>query len=490
MSVSTIARTIGRGCLAVVLFVLILGVVGLVYFTLRPPFSLPETGHLESAMDRELRLRPESPVAILELVISHDPRIFSESSSANFDPTRLAVTTAVAEGVETPIRVRIYPTDAAPVTDIVHGVDGRSIDWLIDCDTVVARDCARSYMLVVSADGLAADVRVSLSVMAELPFPPNVPTPPFVSIGLDAREVQVEGSGLALRTDELSGSVWVSPDEPVVYQALAIMAGATPLFTSNDVPVGVGGLTLELAVSRDGEGIPVGLLAPPPVRAAIIAKGDGSVVVEVGARPGRPTTVTLPPMGSDNLLVISWRDFAAQAYRVDWRVEAGTVADGSGPTIEARETAEARSVAQTTTSGETQMLVGANRPDLGFNVGIDLGDVEVAHLAPVAGVLRLELKLDPEASPGPLILLLGASDYGGEEAVPVTLWPGEPVKIAVDAIGPCLYRMCPPWRGRLQTPTQGDGTADESVTVRWRAEFDLWRLDPDGGAPSFYELDQ
>lgn len=488
MSVSTIARTIGRGCLAAFLFVLLLGVLGLVYFTLRPPFSLPDTGHLESDMDRELRLRPESPVAILELVVSHDPRIFSESSSANFDPTRLAVTTAVAEGIETPIRIRIYPTDAAPVTDIVHGVDGRSIDWLIDCDTVVARDCARSYMLVVSADGLAADVRVSLSVTAELPFPPNVPTPPFVSIGLDAREVQVEGSGLALRTDETSGSVWVSPDEPVVYQALAILAEATPLLTGNDVPVG--GLTLELTVSRDGEGIPVGLLAPPPVRAAIIAKGDGSVVVEVGARPGKPATVTLPPMGADHLLVISWHDFAAQAYRVDWRVEAGTVADGSGPTVEVRETAGAQSVAHTTTSGETQVLVGANRPDLGFGVGIDLGEVEAAHLAPAAGVLRLELELDPEASTGPLILLLSASDDSGDEAVPVTLWPGEPVQISVDAIGDCTYRRCPPWRGRLQTPGRGDGTADESVTVRWRAEFDLWRLDPEGGAPLFYELDQ
>jgi hypothetical protein len=158
--------------------------------------------------------------------------------------------------------------------------------------------------------------------------------------------------------------------------------------------------------------------------------------------------------------------------------------------VEVREAAEAKSVANTTTSGETQMYVGANRPDLGFGVGIDLGEVEAAHLAPAAGVLRLHLELDPEASTGPLILLLSRSEYSGDEAVPVTLRPGERVEIALDAVADCKDRRCPPWRGRLRTPGPSRGTTDESVAIRWRAEFDLWRLDPEGGAPSFYELDQ
>jgi len=486
MSVSTIARTIGSGCLAVVIFVLLIGVLGLVYFTLRPPFSLPETGHLQGDLKRELVLRPESPVAVLELEVTHDPRIFSESSSASFDPTRLTVTTAVAGGTKTPVRIRIYPADAAPVADVVRDGDGRSVGWRIDCDTVEARNCARSYMLVVSADSLAADVQVSLSITAELPFPPHVPTPFLVSMGLDAREIQVEGSGLDLRTDEASGSVSVTPDEPVAFQALAMLAGTAPLLTGD---VSVGGLALELTVSRDAEGIPVGLLAPPPVRAAIIAEGDGAVVAEVGARPGQPTIVTLPPIGADHLLVISWHDRAAQAYQVDWRVEAGAVTDDSGPAVELLETAEAQSVAHTTTSGETQMLVGANRPDLGFGVGIDLGEVDAAHLAP-AGVLRLDLELDPEASTGPVILVLSRSEYGGDEAVPITLRPGEPVRVAVDAVADCTYGRCPPWSGRLRAPGPSRGTTDESVTIRWHAEFDLWRVDPAGGAPSFYELDQ
>jgi hypothetical protein len=488
MSVSTIARTIGRGCLGAVILVLLIGVLGLVYFTLRPPFSLPETGHLQSDMDRELRLRPESPVAVLELDVIHDPRIFSETSPARFDPTRLTVTTAVPDGTETPVRVRIYPADAAPLTDMAPGVDGRSVQWLIDCDAVEARDCARSYVLVASADGLAADIQVSLSITAELPFPPHVPTPFLVSIGLDARQVRTEASGLALRTVQASGSISVTPDKPVAYQALSILAGATPLLTSDDMSAG--GLALELTVSRDAEGIPVGLLAPPPVRAALIAKAGGAVVVDVGVRPGNPTTVSLPATSAEYLLVISWHDRAAQAYRVDWRVEAGTVSDESGPAVEVRETSGAESVAQTTTSGETQMVVGASRPALEFGVGVDLGEVEAAHLTSAAGVLRLELELDPEASPGPLILLLSRSEYSGDEAVPVTLRPGEPVQIALDAVADCIDRRCPPWRGRLQTPGQSRGPTEESVTIRWRAAFDLWRLDPEGDAPSFYELDQ
>ena len=89
MSASKTARAIGRGCLAGVLVVLLIGALGVVYFTLRPPFQLPETGYLESNTSREVRLRPESPVAVLELDVRHDPRIFGESSSRQFDPTRL-----------------------------------------------------------------------------------------------------------------------------------------------------------------------------------------------------------------------------------------------------------------------------------------------------------------------------------------------------------------------------------------------------------------
>ena len=49
------------------------------------------------------------------------------------------------------------------------------------------------------------------------------------------------------------------------------------------------------------------------------------------------------------------------------------------------------------------------------------------HMMPAAGVVRLQLELDADAT-APLILLLTPSVYGGAEEVPVMLRPGEPSK--------------------------------------------------------------
>jgi hypothetical protein len=487
MSTSTIARATGRGCLAAVLLVLLIGGLGVVYFTLRPPFALPETGYLESNSSREVRLRPESPVVVLELDVRHDPRIFSESPSSHFDPTHLTITSAVAGGADIPVGLRLYPADGRPVTDLSPAPDGRSTGWLIDCEAVEARDCVRRYLLVVSSDGLDAEVRVKVDISAKLRFPAHVPTPFLVSIGLDARELRGETSGLALHADKASGSISVSPDAPVASQAFTIPAAGTSMRSDDGQPVA--GLTLELTVSREGEAIPVGLLAPPPVRAALVSDNDAEVVIEIGARPGVAAVAALPPLVDDYRLVVVWQDRAVQAYRVSWQLERGTVADTSVHGIEVGPPETASSFAETTSKGETLVTVGANQPDLRFGVGIDIGEARPGHLMPVAGVVRLELELDADA-PGPLILLLTPSVYGGAEEVPVILGPGEPVEVALEAVGSCENQRCEPWRGRVRRPGSGGTPDDERVTIRWRAEFELWRLDPLASSPSIYEIDQ
>jgi hypothetical protein len=136
------------------------------------------------------------------------------------------------------------------------------------------------------------------------------------------------------------------------------------------------------------------------------------------------------------------------------------------------------------------MLVGANRPDLDLGVGVDIGEVDRERLPPAAGVLRLQLELDADATTDPLILLLGASDYSGDETIPVTLRAGESVELALDAVAHCERGRCEPWRGRVRIPGWAAGPADETVLIRWRAEFDLWRLDPSAEPPSFYEIDR
>lgn len=469
------------------LLVLLLGALGVVYFTLRPPFSLPETGYLESNVSREVRLRPESPVAVLELDVRHDPRIFSESSSSHFDPTRFTITTAVAGGADIRVGLRLYPADGKPVTDLSPAPDGPSTGWLIDCGAVEARDCGRRYLLVVSADGVDAEVQVKVDITAKLRFPAHVPTPFLVSIGLDTRELRAEASGLTLHTDENAGSISVSPDAPVASQALAIPAAGTALLSDDGDPVA--GLTLELTVTREGQAIPVGLLAPPPVRAALVAEDDAEVVIEIGARPGVPAVAALSPLEGGYRLVLTWQDRAAQAYRISWQLERGTVADASAPGIEVGALESASPVAETTSKGEMLVSVGANQPDLRFGVGIDIGEARPGHLKPVAGVVRLQLELDADAT-GALVLLLSPSVYGGAEEVPVILRPGEPVEVALEAVGSCENQRCEPWRGRVRTPGSSGTPADERVRIRWRAEFELWGLDPLAGSPAFYEIDE
>jgi hypothetical protein len=480
------ARTIGRGCLAAVLLVLLIAALGIVYFTLRPPFQLPETGYLETNTSREVRLRPESPVAVLELGVRHDPRIFSESSR-RFDPTRLKITTTVVGDADLPTGLRLYPVDRQAVTDLSATPDGRSTDWLIDCETVESRDCARTYLVVVNADNLDAEVVIKVEMSAKLRFPAHVPTPFLVSIGLDAHPVRTSEPGIGLLTTAVEGSILVSPQAPVADQSLASSTANTPLSTGSGMPVA--GITLRLTVTRDGEAIPVGLHAPPPVRVAIVSGDDESVLVDVGPRPGTPVLVAMGPLPGEARLVAWWQDRAAQGYRVDWHLEHGIVGHGPAPIGRVGTSTASASIARKVASGESRMLVGANRPDLELGVGVDIGEVDRERLPPTAGVLRLQLELDAAATTDPLILLLSTSDYSGDESIPVTLRAGETVELALDAVAHCDRGRCPPWRGRVRIPGWAASSADETVLIRWRAEFDLWRLDPSAEPPSFYEID-
>ena len=293
---------------------------------------------------------------------------------------------------------------------------------------------------------------------------------------------------IGLLATDVEGSLSVSPQAPVAYQPLEVSTANAPLVTGEGMPVA--GMTLRLTGTRDGEAIPVGLLAPPPVRVAIVSGDDGSVLVDVGPRPGTPAFVALPPLEGEPQLVVWWQDRAAQSYRVDWHLEQAVIGHGAAPVVRVGATTGSASIARQSTSGESPMLVGANRPDLEFGVGVDIGEADRERLPPAAGVLRLQIELDADATTDPLILLLSTSDYSGDETVPVTLRAGEPVELALDAVAHCDRLRCPPWQGRVRIPGWAAGPADETALVRWRAEFELWRLDPSAEPPSFYEMDR
>src|SRR5688572_11359356 len=104
----------GRGCLWAIGWaigaLLAALVAGFVYLTLNPPFSLPETGYLSTASERELRLGPDSTVAAVEVRVRFDPAIFRDTNT-EFEPARLTAAIRGDAIRNASLALRIYPTD-------------------------------------------------------------------------------------------------------------------------------------------------------------------------------------------------------------------------------------------------------------------------------------------------------------------------------------------------------------------------------------------
>lgn len=437
-----------------------------------------------------MRLRPESPVAVVQLDVRHDPRIFtdSRSRSARFEPTRLTAALTIDEGTDTPIQVGLYPADDEPIGGYSAPADGRSVRWLLDCQAGEELDCPRRYFVVVGAESLGGDVVVRLSVVAELMFPGQVPTPFMVSIGLDGREIAMD-EGAALRATQRDGSTSLSPTMAVAVHDFGFPASEGTLLTEDGVAVA--GTVLELRTSRDGPGTPAGLQAPPPIRAAII-NSTGSVVMDVGLRPGTPTSVSLPPLEGDHQLVLWWQDRAADSYGVDWSVERGVVGSGPNPIVEAGDAVTPPSVSLIPHESEAELEIGNPRSEVKFGIEIEVGEGILGRLPPAAGVVRLRVELAADATTGPLILILTDGEYGARNAVPVTLEPGKPVELALDAVANCGAVSCQPWVGQLVVPGEPFRTnaVHQSASLSWSARWELWPLDPSMQPPIFRELDR
>lgn len=482
---STTAKAIGRGLLVVVAILLLLGLMGYLYLTLNPPFAAPETGYLRSDMDRTVRLRPEAPVAVVWLDVRHDSRIFtdSRSRSAQFDPTRF--TAAITDdGSETPIRVRLYPADGEPISGFSASADGRSASWQLDCQADEALDCPRRYLVAIGAESLDSEVVVRLSVAAELAFPTHVPTPFMVSIGLDSQEIAVENAGAGLRTTRAGGSTSVSPTMAVALHDLDFPTAQGTLVAEDGVPVA--GTVLDLVASRDGIATPTGFHAPPPIRVAIV-DNEGSVIVDVGIRPGTPTSVSLPPLEGEHRLVLWWQDRAADSYHVDWSVERGAVGSGHNLTVEAGDAVTPPSVTFILGESDAELEIGNPQSEVVFGFEIEVGEGGIGRLPPAAGVVRLSIELAADEATGPLILILT-----GGGAVPVTLEPGEPVDLALDALANCGAASCEPWHGQLVVPGQPFRTnaVHQSASISWSARWELWPLDPRAQSPIFREINR
>ena len=455
-----------------------------VYVSLFRPFDLPDTGHLETAVTRDVDLRP-GRATVVRLVVDHDPRIFRESS-AEFPPTLMRAALTTLEGSPGPIQLRILSADPAWTVEGLES-SGGSTHWVIPCEgrgstPTSGGVCRRSYAVVISAPDMQDDARVRLAVDAELPFPPNVPTPFLVRIGLDASEPAVVDDALTLHTAELEDSVAISADHPVAWQRFTLSTDVSP--ARLDDGEAIAGMLLRVDVERQGTAVPTGFDAPPPVRLALL-DADGDILADLGLRPAGPVQIAIPALGCPSLpceeeyrLVAQWRDRADQAYQIDWTVEAAIVAAADEVTLSA--TGGPTEVPEPLTSGGAEGIAGDAADQgrvLGFPLGIDPGQFAgQRHLPPTAGVLRLEFDL-PEGE-DPQTIYLDDEDGGRDGGLPLTLRPGESSDAVVDALTGCSG-TCFGWTASPAFELAPDGSLVEvMLTFGWRANVTLWPLDP------------
>lgn len=141
---------------------------------------------------------------------------------------------------------------------------------------------------------------------------------------------------------------------------------------------------------------------------------------------------------------------------------------------------------------DAELEIGNAQSEAEFGFEIEVGEGSLGRLPPAAGVVRLRIELPADADTGPLVLILTDGEYGARDAVPVTLEPGEPVDLALDALANCGAVSCQPWRGQLVVPGEPFRTKAvyESASINWSATWELWPLDPLAEPPIFRELNR
>lgn len=471
--VSVVAR------LAAAVLIVIAAIFGLAFawFQIASPFTPPETGYLRSDLERSWRMSPGDASRVLELDVQVGTRILEAAHDVPATLVRAGVT---ADGGTSPT-VRIYPRDGRPAPELGPNPERTAVSWPIRCERTVRDDCVRRYLLVVAVTDLDREAEVRLAVTAEIHFPPHVPTPFLVGIGLDADDVRPPDE-LALRTAEVSGSAELSPDAGVVRYPIEV-ALPDGLVTADD-GTALGGLALELSPRRVDPMTPAGRSAPAPLGAAVL-DASGVVVGSLDVHPGSPVAISVPPVSGSYWLVLWWQDVVHDAYVIDWSLEQagfGTTA----PAITAGSAEEPPSISRRIGEGVAEFR--AREPiEFPFGIGVELGPPRPDRLRPAAGVLRLTVSVDaPEEDRLDLVLALEASDLGSDGGPVVPLPIGTHVRVAVDALRSC-GGFCSSWRGTVHVADARHLGAGPDATVRWSGEWELWPLDPSSDVQSLVE---
>lgn len=450
-------------------------VLGWIYLTLNPPFGSTDTGYLGRREERRLVLSPAATTATHEVTVGAAPPVYA-SASDRFEPLRVRATARTDGGV--PLAVLVLPADGIAVDGLESDSFSGTATWQIDCQRPSdERPCPRRYLVVVSADGvLSGEVDAVLEVFAEQTFPKYTGTPFAVGIDLTL-ERRDEPDAEAWQLADTSGTLELSPGAPVA--SFVVQApGMSPSVT--------GGMVLTATATRDGPAVPTGLGAPPPVRLALLDV-TGSVIAELGVRPGSAAAVAVPPGSGRHRLVAWWQDRADQAYQVSWQLHVAAIGV-PGLSLSAVAEPSAAPIEAVTTAEGVQAFGGPAAPEeaaeLPLTVDIGLAG-ESGHLPQMIGVLRLTLLAVDEDLRAPIVVRLVPARESPQASAPplvVVLEPGMPREVVLEALPGCPAAACSTWAFLPEDDPVPGETAIEPILVEWRAELRLWPLDPYGTA--------
>jgi hypothetical protein len=492
----------GAGVMFAILGVLLL--VGLIWFSLNPPFASPKTGALHAQASRDLRLAAGQTTLAIGLEARLNDNAMTPENSHPGPPSLRAMLVPTETGSLDGVRLRLAAGDATSAVPDVHesgggvatgsggNADRPVIDWTITCPAATGQGCRQVVVLLVDAAPSATERRWRLDVQGDLQYPAYTPTPGWSSFDVDLRAIGPETGTGPSPLSEAAGTIDLTATQPVVVVPLHVENGAAAGQPGGPPPAA---LRLVIDAVRLTETPPAGLDAPEPVRATVLA-ADGSIVARQGVRPGAGGRVLSLPVAActsgcaiDYRIAFEWMDVRPDAdYRLTWRVEAiGLPADGRPPmTVAARagapEVAAVASVA---------VPAAGLDPFVGQRVDVSVGGLPVVDgtMPPIHVQLRITATVDPAEEVGAgVVRIQPFANQGSGGDVPFDVNPGGTGTIAINFGDRCAGGLCD--HLVLQASTMGQTGASPSAPlgVTWRLEARAWRLVPDP-APMNLTLD-
>lgn len=483
-----------KGVGVLVAIVAILFVVGIVWFTLNPPFASPKTGQLHTSATRDLTVEAGQTTLAIQLEAKLNDNATRPSNGQPGPPTLTAKLISTKDGQVEGVRLLLGPGEvSSPPAAARATVPGR-LDWTMPCPDGPGKPCRQVVLLMVEAPPSATDRKVRLSVEGDLQYPTFVPTPGWSSFDLALRPVGSQTGMGPNPVAQTGGTVELAMGRPVIAVPVHVESGAAPSSEAEPPPAA---LRLELEAARSTETAPAGLDAPEPVRATVLA-ADGSVVAHLGVRPGEAPmlSIALGPCASgcarDYRIAFEWTDRRPEAsYRLTWRAEVTGLPANDRSAVAVAMQAGDPEVAEL--AGTTLATGSGAEPLRGQRLDVSIGGLPQVGVAasPIHVQMLVTASVDPAIEIGADVMRIQpfpAEANAGGLRVPFDVVAGQAGAIVLNLDDGCPVSRCDRWAlmSSITNPTGAAPSAQLDVT--WQLEVRAWRLVPDP-APMTLSLD-